>query len=232
MQQFVDAIAAQLKRECIFLNHPISAITRDAEQWRVISEGGRDESFTDIVIALPAHAAGKLLYTHRAELGRTLGSIRHSNTITMALRYSSQKLRRSDLPSGFGFLVPRGEGRSMMACTFVHNKFDYRVADDDVVLRVFLTEGLEKSDAELQAMVQRELAEILHISTAPDFVSIGRWPQAMPQYEVGHLEKVAAIVQMTSGIPRLQLIGNAYRGIGIPDCVREGKQAVERILEN
>jgi oxygen-dependent protoporphyrinogen oxidase len=232
MQQFVDAIAGQLKRECIFLNQKISAIMQEAEQWRVISDGRGNESFTDLVIALPAHAAGKLLYTHRAELGRTLDSIKYSNTITIALGYSSQKLRGSDLPPGFGFLVPRSEGRSMIACTFVHNKFSYRVADDQVLLRVFLTDGLEKSDAELQAIIQRELAEILHINTAPNFASIGRWSQAMPQYEVGHLEKVAAIEQMAGGIPHLQLIGNAYRGIGIPDCVREGKQAAERILQS
>jgi oxygen-dependent protoporphyrinogen oxidase len=231
MQQFVDAIAAQLRGESIFLNQRISATTRAAEDWRVISDGRGSEAFTDVIVALPAHAAGKLLYTHRAELGRTLGSIRYSNTITIALGYSSQKLRRSELPAGFGFLVPRSEGRSIMACTFVHNKFNHRVANDRVLLRAFLTEGLGKSDAELQSIVQRELKEILHISADPDFVSIGRWPQAMPQYEVGHLEKIAAIEQMAAGIPNLQLIGNAYRGIGIPDCVREGKLAAERILE-
>ena len=118
----------------------------------------------------------------------------------------------------------------MIACTFVHNKFNYRVPEDRVLIRVFLTDGLDKSDAELRSVVERELTEILGIKASPDFASICRWSQAMPQYEVGHFSKIAAIEQMASQIPHLQLIGNAYRGIGIPDCVREGKQAAAKIL--
>src|SRR5205823_6321695 len=148
----------------------------------------------------PSHAAAKLMYTHRAELGRTLESIRHSNSITVALGYSAAKLRKSDLPPGFGFLVPRSEGRSMIACTFVHNKFNYRVPKDRILIRVFLTDGLDRSDAEIRSIVERELAEILGIKASPDFASIGRWSQAMPQYEVGHFPKVEAIEQMVSQI--------------------------------
>ena len=151
----------------------------------------------------------------------------------VALVYSCDKLRRcTALPAGFGFLVPASENRKIIACTFVHNKFDSRVGDDFALLRVFLTRGLDKSDAELIASAESELSAILNIGVPTECARVYRWPQAIPQYEVGHLEKVKRIEEALSALPGLQLIGNAYRGIGIPDCVREGKAAAERVLSN
>jgi oxygen-dependent protoporphyrinogen oxidase len=229
MRQFVNAIAAQLRPECVALNCPVSEVHLEAAEWRVASDNSRG-TFTDLILALPAYTSANLLKSHNAELAGILENITYSNSITVALGYSAGKLPKSDLPSGFGFLVPRSEGRRMIACTFVQNKFSYRVPEDRVLIRAFLTDGLEKSDTELQSIIERELVEILAVKATPDFASIARWPCAMPQYEVGHLEKISAIDKMVGAIPKLRLIGNAYRGIGIPDCVREGKQAAEKIL--
>jgi oxygen-dependent protoporphyrinogen oxidase len=230
MQQFVNTIAAQLRPESIALNCPVSEIQLESGEWRVNSDNSRRGNFSHLILALPAYTAAKLLKPHNADLGRILESITYSNSTTVALGCPASKLSKSDLPLGFGFLVPRSEGKRMIACTFVHNKFRYRVPDDYVLLRAFLTGAADRSDAELQAVVEGEFKDILGINASPEFVSIARWPRAMPQYEVGHLEKVSAIDQLAGAIPKLHLIGNAYRGIGIPDCVREGKQAATKIL--
>ncbi|MCU1308043.1 MAG: protoporphyrinogen oxidase [Acidobacteriaceae bacterium] len=232
MQQFVDAIAAQLPPESIALNRAVSKTELHDGEWTVILDQGRSRKFSDLIVALPAYASGTLMQSQRPDLGNILGSIRYSDSITVALGYPTRSLRRKALPSGFGFLVPRTEGRSIMACTFVHNKFDHRVPEDYVLLRAFLSGAGNQSDADLQTTLQKELKDILGITTSPEFVSVARWPQAMAQYEVGHLEKVAAIEKLVNTIPHFALIGSAYRGIGIPDCVREGKLAAENILNN
>jgi oxygen-dependent protoporphyrinogen oxidase len=232
MQQFVDAIAAQLSPERIALNCAVSKTELHDSEWTVISAQGRSEKFSNLILALPAYASGNLLQSHNADLATILESIRYSDSVTVALGYPTRSLRREALPGGFGFLVPRTEGRSMMACTFVHNKFDHRVPDGFVLLRAFLAGTGNQSDADLRTTLEEELKQILGITTSPEFVSIARWPQAMAQYEVGHLEKVSAIEKLTNGISHFALIGNAYRGIGIPDCVREGKLAASTILNN
>jgi len=231
MQQFVDAIAAQLQPESIALNCAAKNIELDGE-WAVISDQGRCDKFSDLLLALPAYASAKLMQSQDADLSHILESIRYSDSVTVALGYPANSVGKAALPGGFGFLVPRNEDRAMMACTFVQNKFNHRVPDDYVLLRAFSSGAGNHSDAELQSILQKELKDILGIDSPPEFVSIARWPQAMAQYEVGHLEKVAAIEKLASRIPHFALIGNAYRGIGIPDCVREGKQAVVNILNN
>ncbi|MCU1309223.1 MAG: protoporphyrinogen oxidase [Candidatus Angelobacter sp.] len=232
MQQFVDAVAAQLSPECIALNCAVSKTELHDGEWSVTSTQGQVGKFNHLILALPAYASAELMQTHDADLSRILDSIRYSDSITVALGYPTPSLRRTALPGGFGFLVPRTEGRTMMACTFVQNKFNHRVPDDYVLLRAFSSGAGNHSDAELRSILAKELKDILGIDSSPEFVSIARWPRAMAQYDVGHLEKVAAIEKLAKGIPHLTLIGNAYRGIGIPDCVREGKQAAANILNN
>jgi protoporphyrinogen/coproporphyrinogen III oxidase len=133
--------------------------------------------------------------------------------------------RKSDLGvnfDGFGFLVPRVERRELSAVTWVPNKFDYRVPDDKVLLRCFT--GGSRAD------VRAELKEKLGITAEPLFTQEADWPESMPQYEVGHGEKVRLIEEMLRDFPGLHVAGNAYYGIGIPDCIRMGKLVAEKIV--
>lgn len=228
MQQFCEAVAAKIDSARICLDSRASGIQRSAEGWQVTTSTAH--RFDRVIIALPAHSAATVV-SSIPELSMLLSSIPYQDSLTVALAYSCEKLRRcTTLPPGFGFLVPKGENRKIIACTFVHNKFDSRTGDDHVLLRCFLNSGLDRSDAELLANVESELAAILGIKAPTEFGRVYRWPKAMPQYEVGHLDKVRAIDESLKALPGLQLIGNAYRGLGIPDCVREGKLAAERVL--
>jgi len=140
------------------------------------------------------------------------------------------------LPPGFGFLVPRSEGRRVLACTFVHNKFPHRAPADKGVLRCFLggtrdEAVLNLTDDEIMATVRRELQEIVKLEAPPMFDRVYRWRGAMAQYESGHIARVARTENRLKDIPGLEVAGNAYHGIGVPDCIREGMNAANGIVQ-
>ncbi len=232
MQQMVDAIVARLNPEWLRAGTAVEALEKTAEGWRVTA-GGATERFDALIVASPAWAAGALLRPVDAELGAELSAIPYSSSITVNLVYDEARLK--PLPEGFGFLVPASEGRSMLACTFVQRKFLGRTAAGKAVFRAFLggmkNEGLlDASDVELVGTVRRELKEILGIEAEPEITRVARWRRAMAQYAVGHQERVARIRERVAGLPGLRLAGNAYDGIGIPDCIRLGRKAAKELL--
>ena len=155
----------------------------------------------------------------------------------MALVYNKEDL--AELPPGFGVLVPRREGRRLRALTFVGQKFSHRVPDDKVLLRCFLGGAsdeavLDLSDDEAVGLVRRELGMILGERAGraePAGLRIFRWERAMAQYSVGHLDRVEAIQGRLKAHSGLFLAGNAYGGIGVPDCIRSGREAAEACLQ-
>jgi oxygen-dependent protoporphyrinogen oxidase len=237
MQQLVDAVSARLDPASVRLSTPVTGIEKTAEGWK-ITANGNTELYDAVILASPAWAAGALLREVDPVLSEELSGIPYSSSITINLIYDENQLGR--LPDGFGFLVPVVEGRSMLACTFVHRKFLGRTPHGKIVLRAFLggmkNEALlVQSDAELVATVRRELSEILgepilSQHTEPEHTQVSRWPCAMAQYAVGHLERKQRIAERVAALPGLRLAGNAYDGIGIPDCIRLGRQAAKELI--
>lgn len=237
LQQLVDALVARLDPLAVRLNTPVSAIERTANGWQ-LTAAGTTESYDAVVVASPAWAAGALLATVDAGLGSELESIPYSSSITVNLVYDEAKLGR--LPDGFGFLVPSSSGRAMLACTFAHRKFLGRTAPGKAVLRAFLggmRNGalMEEPDNVLIATVRRELSEILGTQVIgpqiePEFARVTRWRRAMAQYAVGHKERMARIQARIAALPGIKLAGNAYDGIGIPDCIRLGRAAARELV--
>jgi oxygen-dependent protoporphyrinogen oxidase len=159
--------------------------------------------------------------------------VKYSSSVTVALGYDEQV--RASLPPGFGFLVPRSEGKRMLAATFVHNKFPHRAPNDRALIRCFLggardEEILTLPEDEVVRIVREELKHILHLTAEPLFARIFKWRSAMAQYGVGHLERLQRIETLRRQLPGLALAGNGYTGIGVPDCVRSGTEAVEETL--
>jgi len=234
MQELVDSLAARLDADSVRLNAPVSGLEKLEAGWRVMAAGGA-EIYDSVIVASPAWAAGVLLARADAVLSDELGSIPYSSSITMNLVYDEAKLGL--LPEGFGFLVPAAEGRSMLACTFAHRKFLGRTPPGKAVLRVFLggmkNEALlTETDAVLVETVRRELGEILGIHAEPELTRVSRWRRAMAQYAVGHQERMAHIAERVAALPGLRLAGNAYDGIGIPDCIRLGRRAAKELIES
>jgi protoporphyrinogen/coproporphyrinogen III oxidase len=208
--------------------------SRAERRYRICFEDGSSREADSVILALPAWASASLLRNLDPELSEQLNAIPYSSAVTVAMAYDGQV--RSRLPQGFGFLVPRAENRRLLACTFVHAKFDDRTPDDRALLRCFLggsrdLEILEASDEQILSAIREELRSILGIDSSPLFFRIYRWPRAMAQYVVGHGERLRVIAGRLREHPGLHLAGNAYTGIGISDAIRTGEAAVRQALD-
>ena len=231
MQQMIDGILARVNRGVLRTSTPVQELKYRDGVWQVTANGAT-ETYDAIIIAVPAPAASSLLRASQPELANELGGIAYSSSVTVTLGYGKDVL--DALPPGFGFLVPRTEGRRMLACTFVHTKFPHRAPPDRALLRVFLggsrdEEILSVPDDKIVELVRAELRQILGLSAEPRFWRVYKWKGAMAQYSVGHLERLERIEHLRRSLPGLTLAGNAYRGIGVPDCVLSGKKAAEEI---
>lgn len=237
MQELVDALEARITPVAVRRGVPVQRVSRWDFGWTVHTAQG-EEKFGSLVLAVPAYTAADLLADTMPDLSASLKQIPYSSSVTVALAYDAAQvaMRGNNLPGGFGFLVPRTEGKRMLACTFVHNKFRGRVPEGGLLLRVFLggstdEAALTLSDESALLVVRHELSQILGLDAEPMFTRISRWPRSMAQYEVGHLERVAEIERLRKSVPGLHLIGNAYGGIGVPDCIRAGKEAAAAVLD-
>lgn len=232
MQQMVDAVVKRLDSRVIRVSTTIQSIRPQEQSWQLVSETGA-ERFDGIILALPAHRAATLLAESAKNLADELTGITYSSSIIVALGYGHDVC--AALPSGFGFLVPRSEGKRILAATFVHNKFPHRAPPEQALIRCFLggsagEEMLTLSNEEIVKVVRRELREILGIAGEPRFVRVYKWNRAMAQYGVGHLERLDRIEHWVKQLPGLALAGNGFRGIGIPDCVRSGQEAAAKVM--
>lgn len=186
-----------------------------------------------VCIATPAYATSRMVESFSPELSRGLNSIEYASSATVNLVY-----RREDIAhalNGFGFVVPAIERRTMLACTFSSVKYPGRASGDTVLLRAFVGGALfpeiyDLGDDRMMVGLEKDLAELLGVRARPRDVVITRWPRSMPQYNVGHLERVARIEEEAGRHSTFALAGAAYRGVGIPDCVRSGEAAAERLV--
>jgi oxygen-dependent protoporphyrinogen oxidase len=232
MQQLIETLAPHLNPDSLITNTTVQSIEPRTGGWSV-SAGLKSDHFNAVIVALPALAAAKLLSTCSPELSSELAAIAYSSSITVGLGYDRSV--RQSLPPGFGFLVPRSEGKRLLAATFVHNKFPHRAPDDRALLRCFFAGSIAEniwhlSDDEIVNIVRTELQQILGLQSAPQFARVYKWKSAMAQYGVGHLDRLDRIERLRQQLPGLALAGNAYRGIGVPDCVRSGQEAAKQVL--
>jgi protoporphyrinogen/coproporphyrinogen III oxidase len=232
MQHLVEAVVARLPTQSLLTNTPVQTIQQGAGGWDVVA-GSRTEHFDAVIVAVPSYAAAQLISSCSGELAAELAAIQYTSSITVGLGYGREV--RQSLPPGFGFLVPRSEGKQMLAATFVHNKFPHRAPEDRGLLRCFFAgknaEAIwNYSDEEIVAALRNELQQILRLGAEPLFARVYKWKAAMAQYGVGHLERLERIERLRRNLPGLALAGNGYRGIGVPDCIRSGRDAVTQVL--
>ncbi|MEP6742537.1 MAG: protoporphyrinogen oxidase [bacterium] len=235
MQVLVNRLAAKLATTGIALRTRVTsvALNRTVRQWQVRSENGSAIFVDAICLAVPAHVGASLLAETDVLLSAGLNTISYESTATVNLAY-----RRADIPhalDGFGFVVPFVEKRSLIACTFSSVKFAGRAPLDCVLLRAFVGGALqgelvELDEIELLARVRGDLRDLLGIQRPPLFSEVSKWRKSMPQYEVGHLERVQQIAERVASLPGLALAGNAYSGVGIPDCIRSGEAAADSLF--
>jgi len=238
MGRMVDTLKQCLDLSRLFLGQSVRAIepyerSAASRGYRICCQDGAVHDADAVIMTLPAYQCSRLAAAFDPSLAQSLESIPYSSAMTVSMGYAKNVLEQ--LRPGFGFLVPRKEERRLLACTFVHGKFNHRAPPGGALLRCFLggsrdPGALNLSDEDAAELCRRELGHILNLDAEPSFYRIYRWPQSMPQYEVGHSERVDAISRRLQSHPGVFVAGNAYSGIGISDCIRTAKTAAERAL--
>ncbi len=236
MQQLVETIAGRLPVQTVRKGTRAVSLEWNAEKkvWGIITDGGEELEADGVILAIPAYGAARALASVDPELAKELAAIPYTSTATVSLAY-----RRTDIPNsldGFGVVVPAQERRQIIACSFSSVKYSGRAPAENELVRAFVGGALqpelfEQNDEAMESSVRQELAALLGIKAAPLFCRIHRHPSSMPQYRIGHTERVARIKERLTKHQKLALAGNAYGGVGIADCIHSGESAAEALLE-
>ena len=232
VEKLVESL--RLNNADLRLNAPVKTVQwENGKTWIVELETGEVLRADSVILATPAPVTGSLLASFDPQLASVLESIHYASTATVTLAYRQGDISRP--LDGYGYVIPRREGRRALACTWTSTKFPHRAPEGYALIRVFVGRAGQESDipwdeSGLLDLAQEELKLTLGITAEPLVSRVFIWERAMPQYNLGHLEKLAQIDAALEKYPGLALAGNGYRGIGIPDCIHSGEVAVEKIL--
>jgi oxygen-dependent protoporphyrinogen oxidase len=230
--ELIDALVARLKGD-LRLAMRVQNIERESDDSFVLHTPAATIRAQSIVLATPAFVAADLLGGVAPGIARDLQAIRYVSTGTISLAYRIADIQRP--LKGFGIVVPRSEKRPINAVTWSSLKFDQRAPQGYALLRVFFggsrsPQSMTLSDDELLNVVRAELHTLMGIQAAPLLHRIYRWHRSNAQYDVGHLDRIA---QLEKNLPaHIYLTGSAYRGVGIPDCIKQAQDTAQKIISD
>lgn len=228
----VDALAQNLGPEVVTCSSRVTELHREGHY--VVECEQTSCRARSVILAVPAYIAGSLLGSFDTTLGGLCAAVPYASTATVALGYRAEQVRRP--MRGTGFLVPRRERTPLLAATWVSSKWPGRAPEGHVLLRGFLGGGrdphrTEAGDDELIATVKDTLADLMDIVGEPVISRLFRFTRQSPQYEVGHLQRVATIERGLSALPGVFLAGSGFRAIGIPDTIADGRETAGRAAD-
>jgi len=234
LAEIVEALVKHLQENDVKLrlNTSISQIIKIDSRYIVKLEDDSSFEADSVILATPTYVSGTLLASFAPEFASDLQKIPYASTATISLAY-----RERDLPKpldGYGYIIPRSEGRKALACTWTSTKFPHRAPEGYALIRVFVGragQDIPWNENELLELAHEELKLTLGITAEPLVSRVFMWDKAMPQYNLGHPEILKRVDAALENHPGLALAGNGYRGIGIPDCIHSGELAVERVLK-
>jgi protoporphyrinogen/coproporphyrinogen III oxidase len=232
MQTLTDDLAAAISGSTRIVYAEATAVRRGKE-WEVEVHGERLPA-EHLILACPALLCSRLLEDAVPELAQNLAAIPYSSAILVTLLYDSRSIQHP--LDGFGFLVPKSDRRTTAAATWINTKFPSRIAEGQVAIRAFIVADdalrLQKAtDVELADLVIDDLRRFMGIDASPKYSAVQRWPASMPQYIVGHKTRLERIRESLLENPNLYLVGNAYDGVGIPDCVRLAETTAKQVAQ-
>jgi oxygen-dependent protoporphyrinogen oxidase len=231
----VEAIVERLGDATVHLSTPVTGLERTDSGYSLETHAGRQNGYAGLVLAAPAWTTARLLGDLAPSSADKMKAIRYVSSATVFFAY-----RASDLGGrarGFGFLVPACEGRRINGATWITNKFAHRSPEDGFLARCFI--GGDRTGEEMQAdddglvrICREELRDIAGITAQPLFSRVYRWKDSGPQYDVGHASLIDEVDAALAEHPGLEVTGAGFRGIGIPDCVYDGRETARRLLES
>ncbi len=219
--------------QVVGLEHVRGTPTLDEARYRLHLADGRALPADVVILATPSYTAAELVEPLHPALAEGLRAIRYVSTATVSLGF-----RRAGFEhplDGFGFVVSARERSRLMACTWTSTKFSQRAPEEHVLVRCFVgghrhEDLVNLPDGELVGIIRQELHQVMGVRAQPVLTRIYRWPQANPQYDVGHLERVDHLAALAANLPGLYLTGSAYRGVGIPDCIQQGEETAAAVM--
>ncbi len=236
LAELVEALVGRLRAlgAELRLGAEVAGLQKTSKQYSVISNQGTALDADRLILATPAYASARTMRPHDPELATLLDAIPYASTATVSLAY-----RLADVPrplDGYGYVIPRREGRRALACTWTSTKFPHRAPEGMALLRVFVGRAgqeaaIDWTEDGLLDIAREELRLTLGVTAAPILHRVFIWPRAMPQYNVGHPARVQRIMAGLERWPGLALAGAAYHGIGIPDCIHSGEMAVGKLFD-
>jgi oxygen-dependent protoporphyrinogen oxidase len=234
MVERLDTLLAETAR---VMGRTVQRITRDARRptaYRIALDDGHTLGADAVLLATPAHVSADLLVHLAPSVAAVVRQIPYVSTAAVTMAFRRDEITHP--VDGHGFVVARGSLLAITACTWVSSKWPYRAPPETVLIRCYLgkaghEEIVEEDDDRLAAVVRADLRATMGIEAAPVLTRVARWFKAMPQYPAGHLERLQAIDAGLEDVPGLAVAGAGYRGIGIPDCIRQGTDAADRLLD-
>ncbi len=234
MEQLIERLSGVLQCVESLLGSGIERLEFSAAGWKATLADQRTINADAVCLAIPANAAAVLVRPFSADLAGLLAGIPYESVVTMNLVY-----RKEDVPAklnGLGFVVPVAEGNDLVGCSFSSMKFEGRAPQEQYLLRAFIggafdPKAAERGDADLSRSVKRWLQKLLGITAEPQQITIHRLRGSMPQYTVGHRERVEKIKREQAKIPGFFLTGNSYDGVGIPDTIEHARKTAQQIME-
>ena len=235
MRILIDELARRIESAKIVLGTRVTTLARvdDGTGWSAGLADGSSIEADAVIVAGPAHVAADLVRQVDEALATRLQAVQYATSGVVHLTY-----RRDEVPhklDAFGFVVPAIENRNLVAGSFSSVKFDGRAPEGHVLMRAFVggamnRQLMEQDDMGIISACREDLADLLGIVAEPGLTMVHRWPDSMPQYAVGHLDGVDAMRRRLADLPGLELAGNGFEGVGIPDCINSGQRAAESIL--
>jgi oxygen-dependent protoporphyrinogen oxidase len=234
MDTLVAALAGSLTRTTVHTGRPVIGVRKRADGFAVELHAVGVVESDGVVLAVPAFAVAELVAEVDLELAEAHAEIPYASSAIVTLAYRTEDMAHP--LAGYGYVVPRIEGTEVLACTWTSSKWAGRAPDDRVLVRVYAgrhggRDVTGDTDGELVALGRDEVRLQLGIGAEPTLVRIHRWPGGMPQYMLGHLDRLERIQEALERHPGLALAGAAYRGVGIPDCIRSGEAAAHAVTE-
>ncbi len=235
MSELVDTLVKQLTGD-LRLNCGVTGLRYLSPGFEISLNTAETLRTDGVVLAVPAYTAARLVEPFAPELAARLRQVRYVSTATVSLGYRQEDMAGQSL-NGFGFMVPKSEKRQILACTWSSTKFNHRAPLAGGLVRVFVGGDdherlVDLPDTDLLALARAEVSATMSLKAIPAVQRIFRWPKGNPQYDVGHLDRVAEMEQLAANLPGLHLTGSAFRGIGIPDCVKSALATVESLMAN
>ncbi len=230
LQELVTALEDAIQGT-IITGQGVQRVTRTESGYTLALDDGRTLDADAVVLATPAFVSAAMLREMNADLAARLDAIRYVSTATVSLGFNADGFEHP--LNGFGFVVPRKESTRLLACTWTSTKFTHRAEPGTVLLRAFIggprrEESVNLDDEALITLVREELRDIMGVRAEPVIARVYRWERGNPQYDVGHLARMDTIDALCP--PGLYLTGSAFRGVGIPDCVKQGQATAQQAV--